>query len=297
MVETKELHEINRYDDSGFPFEMYKVSKDRIIPEGRGYKDLHWHEELQFTLVTSGTLTMQIYDKTYDLKEGEGIFINAGLLHMTTMLSSDGEYVSFNFPEKMLGFFTGSRMEQQYVLPYTRNKGLLGIKFSEDIPWNKKILDALKEMKQIKETTSYTMMAYELATILVGMWLELIKHIEATIVDPHPSWLKKQRRIQTFIGFIHDHYTEDIRLEDIAESGHVSVGECGRCFKSVLNMTPYEYLIRYRVNRSMDLLNETDYTITEIATSVGFNYVGHYIQHFKKRIGQTPNQYRNSYWQ
>lgn len=46
----------------------------------------------------------------------------------------------------------------------------------------------------------------------------------------------------------------------------------------------------------MDLLNETDHTVTEIATAVGFNYVGHYIQHFKKRIGKPPNQYRNNYW-
>lgn len=50
----RELHEQNRYVDSSFPVGMYRVTKERIVPSGRGFSDLHWHEELQFTLVTHG---------------------------------------------------------------------------------------------------------------------------------------------------------------------------------------------------------------------------------------------------
>lgn len=39
----KELHEVNRYTDPAFPVGIYEATREGILPEGRGYKDLHWH--------------------------------------------------------------------------------------------------------------------------------------------------------------------------------------------------------------------------------------------------------------
>ena len=83
MLTDKQLHEINQYSDTAFPVGLYVVTKDRIIPKGRGHLDLHWHEELQFTLVTNGSVTMQVSGEIYKLQEGEAIFINRNLLHIT----------------------------------------------------------------------------------------------------------------------------------------------------------------------------------------------------------------------
>ena len=55
------LHESNRYKDMAFPVGMYTVTIDGIEPEGRGYLDLHWHEELQYTGILSGTVNMDLY--------------------------------------------------------------------------------------------------------------------------------------------------------------------------------------------------------------------------------------------
>ena len=118
--EEKELHEVNRYTDPAFPVGTYEVTREGILPEGRGYKDMHWHEELQFTYVVKGELQIRIDGKDYIVKEGEVVFINRNLLHITTDLTEDGRYISLNFPDKLLGFFSGSRMEQDYVFPYTR---------------------------------------------------------------------------------------------------------------------------------------------------------------------------------
>ena len=75
-AQSRDLHEINQYRDSAFPVGMYVVTKEKIVPRGRGYLDLHWHEELQFTLVTSGTLGIQVKGVVYRLREGDAIFIN-----------------------------------------------------------------------------------------------------------------------------------------------------------------------------------------------------------------------------
>ena len=47
-------HEKNKYNDPHFPFEIYRTDITGTFPEGHGFNDLHWHEELQFTLIKSG---------------------------------------------------------------------------------------------------------------------------------------------------------------------------------------------------------------------------------------------------
>lgn len=293
MLKTNALHELNEYKDSSFPVGMYTVSIDNIVPKGRGVKDLHWHKELQFTLVTSGRMSIQIYDKTYVLEAGEAIFINCGLLHMTTELTSDGEYVSFNFPDKILGFFTGSRMEQKCVLPFTKNSGLKAFHFKANASWEAELINGLYQLKKMMIGQSLGIKEYEVSILLVTIWLKLIENIKGGMTPSKSIDIKKHKRLQSFIAFIHTNYSEDIKLIDIASASYVSVGECGRCFKSVLHITPYEYLLNYRISQSMQLLNDSDATITEIARSVGFNSVSHFIKHFKKRVAQTPSAYRH----
>jgi AraC-like DNA-binding protein len=285
------LHEINEYENRGFPFGMYTVTKASITPKGRGYQDLHWHEELQFTVVLSGELTIQVYNESYMLKTGEGIFINSGMLHVTKFLSEGGAYVSFNCPMKMLGFFPGSLMETAYVLPYTRDKALPAIVFKRSDDWAKAVLDQLYICRQLMLAPPKLGKEYELSILLTQIWYQMIQYL-----DQHKnldqSWIKQHNRLQLFLDFIHSDYMEEIRLEDIAHVAHVSAGECGRCFRSILQVSPIEYLSSYRIQKSMALLTETEKSVTEIAYSVGFKHVSYFIQQFKQQVGMTPKKYR-----
>ena len=98
----KHLHEINRYADSAFPVGIYTVTREGILPDGRGYQDLHWHEELQLTRVECGNLDIRVDGIDYTLHQGEAILINRNLLHVTTNLSENGKYISLNFPDQIL---------------------------------------------------------------------------------------------------------------------------------------------------------------------------------------------------
>ncbi|MFQ9252955.1 MAG: helix-turn-helix domain-containing protein [Faecalibacillus intestinalis] len=50
----------------------------------------------------------------------------------------------------------------------------------------------------------------------------------------------------------------------------------------VLQTTPYEYLINYRIKKSLELLGKEKTPISQIALEVGFNDVSHFIQSLKK---------------
>ena len=59
MKSTSQLQEINHYQDQDFPVNVYYSDIHSMQPPGRWLRDFHWHDELQFTLVLSGALTMQ----------------------------------------------------------------------------------------------------------------------------------------------------------------------------------------------------------------------------------------------
>lgn len=76
----------------------------------------------------------------------------------------------------------------------------------------------------------------------------------------------------------------------------MSVGHCGRLFMQVLQTTPYEYLINYRIKKSLELLGKEKTTISQIALEVGFNDISHFIQSFKKRMSIIiQNTIKNSF--
>lgn len=294
MDDFRQLHETNRYDDSTFPYEMYCVNREGITPPGRGYLDLHWHEELQFTLVTKGTIRIQVNGYDYPLETNEAIFINCGCLHMTTDISEDGEYVSFNFPSKLLSFFSGSRMEQEFVLPYTTNLALPVTVLRPETGWQRDILDILGELKDAIRDHGLFGREYFLSVKTVEIWYILIRELSKSAIQLPDSFLSKQHRIQAMLTFIHANYGESITVADIAASANISPGECHRCFKSLLRTTPKDYLNTYRLSKSVELLRDPSLSITDIGNMTGYHFTSHFISCFKKKYGESPAKYRSN---
>ncbi|WP_405173212.1 helix-turn-helix domain-containing protein [Paenibacillus sp. FSL H8-0260] len=287
----KQLHEAIQFPDDAFPYIMYTHTNYESIPNGRGVNDLHWHQELQITLVTKGKLTIQVNGINYDLEAGQAIFINKSVLHIVTYLNQEGEYVSFNFPEKLLAFYSDSAMEKKYVLPYT-NSFLLSLEIKGDKDWHNQILQILWDMKKEFESKKKWGWEYEVSIKTVQLWLILISNFSLSSEESSKYNRLQQERLQLMLSFIHKNYSNNLTLKEIADTAHLSVSECTRGFKKSIHMTPYFYLIKYRINKSCDLLIATDYTITEIAQRVGFNNANHFIQSFKKHLNITPKEFR-----
>ena len=260
--------------------------------------DLHWHEELQLTVVTSGKLKLRVDGKLYTLDEGDGIFINRNLLHITTEISDRGRYLSFNFPDKVVSFFSGSTMEENFVLPYVGNYGIPVVEFKRTTSWQKEILDTLLKMELLFKRRREKRQAvgreeYQIAIKIVEIWYMMICNIEKNGKKISNSYIRKQERIQAMLSYIHNEYMHPMCLADIAQAGNVSVGECCRGFKEVVCKSPNEYLAEYRILRSKELLRGTELSVTEVSGAVGFNSVSHFIQCFKKMTGVTPKAYKN----
>ena len=92
--------------------------------------------------------------------------------------------------------------------------------------------------------------------------------------------------------FIDAHYTEQIKLEDIAGAVYTNVYNLSKVFKAEIGISPMKYVILRRMGEAQNLLINTDMTITRIAMSVGYNNSNYFQNVFKEFMNMTPKEYR-----
>lgn len=287
---TEDLQEITHHGSGSFPFAIYTtVAKNNIY----GYVPLHWHEELQFVVVIKGCVKFTVDHDEFYIKEGEGIFINSGWLHSASSYNcEDGAYVCINFFPEFIES-QNSRIFANYVHPVIKNQGIKAIKLIPDISWHNQIL---KLIPLLEETYHNQEPFYELTIKceICKIWGLIIKHVDFKNELEVPIEPETNRRIKDMLEYIHHHYDSKITLDDLAEVSNLSRSECCRTFSKSVDSTPFEYIKRYRVARSMHLLKDKDKSITEIALEVGFNSSSYFISSFRKLTGFSPAQYQKT---
>lgn len=93
--------------------------------------------------------------------------------------------------------------------------------------------------------------------------------------------------------FLEHKYKTNISLSDLSKKMYISPVHIIRVFKAKTGLTPYEYLLHYRIAKACELLEFTNLQISNISEEVGFKSASNFILHFKRIKGITPNSFRN----
>ncbi|MCX7714228.1 MAG: AraC family transcriptional regulator [Clostridia bacterium] len=94
------------------------------------------------------------------------------------------------------------------------------------------------------------------------------------------------------LSFIYKHYKENISLDEISDAAHMSKYYFCRKFHEVTGTTAFEYLNGIRLSKAHNLLINTNITIDEIASRVGFVSTVNLTRAFKKVYGIAPRDFR-----
>jgi AraC family transcriptional regulator len=116
----------------------------------------------------------------------------------------------------------------------------------------------------------------------------------------HPPKLREytgglaQSKLQRVLEYINIHLEHDIQLTDLADAADMSQCYFASLFKQSMGITPWQYVVQQRIERSKVLLRQGNNSIVEIAFQCGFNSQSHFTQQFRRLTGSTPKMYRNS---
>ncbi len=105
----------------------------------------------------------------------------------------------------------------------------------------------------------------------------------------HVAALKGVRAV---IGFIGEHYTDPLSLDDLAAMAGMSRGPFARTFREVAGLSLRDYLRNLRVERARQLLLGSTLSLTEIAQESGFYDLPHFDKAFRRGFRVSPSDYR-----
>ena len=96
------------------------------------------------------------------------------------------------------------------------------------------------------------------------------------------------------IAFIETNFKEKLNLKVIASHVNISPFHFSRTFKKDTGYSPYEYLVKTRLNHAKMLLKKTNLQIKEIAVNCGFSTESNFVVNFHNNVGVTPREFRNT---
>jgi AraC family transcriptional regulator len=102
------------------------------------------------------------------------------------------------------------------------------------------------------------------------------------------------RRIRRALELMHAHLDRDLPLDEIAAAAYLSPFHFARLFKKLTGTSPHAYLAALRGKRAQSLLAETDLSISEVSTRVGYSSSSHFSKAFRQATGLTPREFRKA---
>ena len=103
---------------------------------------------------------------------------------------------------------------------------------------------------------------------------------------------RESRRVNKVKEFIAQHYTEEIKLDDLAGLVAMSPSAFSRFFKQYTGRGPVDYILDVRMGVAARMLVDTTTSVSEICYACGFNNLSNFNRTFKARRGYTPRDFR-----
>src|SRR5690606_5740194 len=94
------------------------------------------------------------------------------------------------------------------------------------------------------------------------------------------------------IRLVEKNFREPLTMSELARSCGLSSTHFNRLFRTVLRMSPTEYLLAVRVQEARRLLADPKKGLVDIAVGTGFFDQSHFTKRFKHATGLTPTEYR-----
>lgn len=285
IITDENLMETIQHGNSSYPFNFYK---ENLAQFDFNSAEWHWHTELEFVYIGSGTVTAWVGEKKFDLPEGSGIFINSKILHRfySPVEADIPNFLcmpSFIAPQ-------GSLIYDKYILPVISSTLAFQI-FCEEVPWQAEVLSIMKQIIKAQEHTSSGELMT--ASLMQSLWLKICENADISYEENgRKSSASSQARLQMMMQYIHLNYADDVSLEDIADYARISKSTVLNLFRRYLHITPINYLINYRLNEAAQLLSNTEKKIHAVSGETGFHNVDYFCRLFKKRYHVTPTEYR-----
>ena len=252
-------------------------------------KELHHHTvvSLQQLLNCSKIRAMELYALSeFQSLPSIGIrfaqdLISMGYYSLKDLKKKEGAKLTNQF-EVQSGVWIDSCVEDQFrlVVHYANHP-------DSKLNW----WDFTKERKEYREKYGYPNSRPK------QPWFELPQYQTSNKIKASNEGTRKElhKNLKRSLTYMKKHFDEKITVSQLADQAHLSIYHYIRCFKSVFDVTPLQYLTRLRLKNASLLLKQSKLDLLHIIPQCGFEDESSFIRLFKKEFRLTPIAYRKMF--
>lgn len=265
---------------ANLPFCIIEAGHFTVSPDYRVKRDLH---DSFLLLYTCGGIGCIKTDNTHiRLSAGCAVIIDCHMPHEYYSLSEEWNFLWIHFK--------GSAVNTMFDVLYPNNS-VYAVNMESEPEFESRISELIEKAvkNDIKTCIDNSCHIHRIVNLMYA----------STVNAENGSQRQKEfsADVHKVIEYIKANYAQSVSIDDMTETIHMSKYHFIRRFSRIMGMTPYSYLMNYRINMSKTLLRTTDKTIDEIAKLCGFMDTSNFIAKFKRNTGQKPLQYRRDFTQ
>lgn len=238
----------------------------------------HLHNHLELVYMISGSAKVIIDSKEWIIRQGDVLLIFPNQIHQYQKIDLE-EYLVCIFPPDICPEF----------LPIVRKKLPISPLIPKELVQDE-VGNLLRQIEAVnrEKTPYYTIQSK-------GYFLVLLSELFA-VMQLEESASSDLNTIKEILNFCSNHFQQEIHLEMLETSLHISKYHISHLFREKLGMGFQEYIGMMRTSAACRLLEgyEGEKQITDIAYQVGFNSTRSFNRVFLKYTGMTPREYQKS---
>lgn len=268
--------------DRTFPINIFHLHypEPKIIP-------LHWHDHLEWIIITRGSYRVQVGSQFHDLYDGDMVFVNAKQIHSAFPESKESELYAIVFNEALLRNSGLDNTEKKYILPLLTNDLRIPTYYLADQPESLLIQECLKKI-----IANYVNKPFGYELLVKSHLFESLGHAFNLAEVPSNRRDKKSKGvIDPVLLHLSHHFHEPLSIEEAAKICCISPNYFCHVFKKSTGKTLTEYINMLRIHEAERLLRTNSYTIQQIAHVVGYTNLTYFGRVFKKFKNATPSEF------
>ena len=236
---------------------------------------LHFHEEVEILKVSEGVVSVKI--GTCDLKcyKGDILFLPPNTLHQVNSETKDAEIVAIAYKEEVL----------KIPIEWSLERGEFKL-FNSNNTYYEKIDFVFSEAIELYKNIGVTYQIEMTACLLKLISIFIKDEIAVTCGDGG------KQRLLPVLEYIRQNVESDIKISDLQQILYVSKEHLIRLFKAETGKTPLEYIIDFKLQKAMLMLEENNYSVSEISDRLSFANPSYFSKVFRQRLKMTPSEYR-----
>lgn len=252
----------------------------------------HRHNYIEIMYLCQGSITHYIDGKEVTLNKGDMLFLNQHVRHRVKRAEYEDIGINFialpEFFDIPLQMLRKNNLLAEFLVSTLRQDNAVSHYLVFQLDEDKAVENLMENMIAsilYDEKNEDTINQYSMGLV----FLYLLDHVSS--LTDNSSQKYEDVVIQSTLQYINAFYKE-ANLTKIAEDFHLSLSVLSKMIKKHTGYTFQEHLQRKRFQKAVMLLLESDMSVEEIASAVGYENQSYFHRQFKNRYGRTPGKYR-----